>query len=130
VHHSREKWCLKNFSPELIALPSVNPAFLPAGDERGGEWRATDYLSALAAKAGLPVEYQEVLPAQNGAKTRRNLIVRWSPASKPRQRISLRRIWIRSVPPICPPLISAVHRWWQNAWARRVRHEGERGCDV
>src|SRR5678815_5929889 len=25
---------------------------------------------------------------------------------------------------------SAVHRWWQNAWARRVRHEGERGCDV
>ena len=74
---------------ELIALPSVNPAFLPARDERGGEWRVTDFLSALGAQAGLPVEYQEVFPGANGAKARRNLIVRWSPPSEPKQRIIL-----------------------------------------
>jgi acetylornithine deacetylase/succinyl-diaminopimelate desuccinylase-like protein len=85
----RAKMVPEKLLAELIALPSVNPAFLPAGDERGGEWRATDYLSALAVKAGLPVEYQEVFPVQNGAKARRNLIVRWSSDSKPRQRIML-----------------------------------------
>jgi acetylornithine deacetylase/succinyl-diaminopimelate desuccinylase-like protein len=68
---------------DLIALPSVNPAFLPEGDSRAGEWRVTDFLSSLAAKAGLPVEFQEVLPG------RRNLIVRLTPSSKPGQRLLL-----------------------------------------
>ena len=37
---------------ELIALPSVNPAFLPAGDARAGEKRVADFLAATAARAG------------------------------------------------------------------------------
>jgi acetylornithine deacetylase/succinyl-diaminopimelate desuccinylase-like protein len=55
---------------ELIALPSVNPAFLPAGDKRAGEGRVIEFLAVKAAQAGLPVEFQQVLPK------RANLIVR------------------------------------------------------
>jgi acetylornithine deacetylase/succinyl-diaminopimelate desuccinylase-like protein len=45
---------------ELIALPSVNPAFLPAGDPRAGEGRVADFLAATAAQAGLDVDFQAV----------------------------------------------------------------------
>lgn len=84
MHHSRRMvHGPEKLLADLIALPSVNPAFLPESDSRAGEWRVTDFLSALAAKAGLPLEYQEVLPG------RRNLIVRLSPSSKATQRIVL-----------------------------------------
>jgi len=36
---------------ELIALPSVNPAFLPAKDRRAGEHRVADFLAATANPA-------------------------------------------------------------------------------
>ena len=68
---------------ELIALPSVNPAFLPAGDSRGGEWRVADFLASAAAREGLAVEFQEVLPG------RRNVIVRRLSTGKTRQRVLL-----------------------------------------
>lgn len=68
---------------ELIALPSVNPAFLPDGDDRAGEWRVADFLASTAAKAGLPVEFQEVFP------NRRNLIVRLPAKGKARRRVLL-----------------------------------------
>jgi acetylornithine deacetylase/succinyl-diaminopimelate desuccinylase-like protein len=45
---------------ELIALPSVNPAFLPAGDPHAGEGRVADFLAATAARAGLEVHFQQV----------------------------------------------------------------------
>jgi acetylornithine deacetylase/succinyl-diaminopimelate desuccinylase-like protein len=45
---------------ELIALPSVNPAFLPDGDPRAGEGRVAHFLAATAALAGLDVDLQEV----------------------------------------------------------------------
>ena len=38
---------------DLIALPSVNPAFLPARDPRAGEGRVAAFLAATAARAGL-----------------------------------------------------------------------------
>ena len=38
---------------ELIALPSVNPAFLPAGDLRAGEKGVADFLTATAGAGGL-----------------------------------------------------------------------------
>ena len=47
---------------ELIALPSVNPAFLPAQDPRAGEQRVAEFLAATAARAGLEVELQTVAP--------------------------------------------------------------------
>ena len=61
---------------ELIALPSVNPAFLPANHPFAGEARVADFLAATAAKAGLEVEFQNVLPG------RHNLIARLRPAGK------------------------------------------------
>jgi len=68
---------------ELIALPSVNPAFLAADNPLTGEQRVADFLAAMAARAGLSVEFQNVLP------NRSNLIARLSPAGKIRRRILL-----------------------------------------
>jgi acetylornithine deacetylase/succinyl-diaminopimelate desuccinylase-like protein len=68
---------------DLIALPSVNPAFLPAGDPHGGEQRVAEFLAGTAAQAGLDVEFQPVL---NG---RANLLVRFGPGRTARQRILL-----------------------------------------
>ena len=52
---------------ELIALPSVNPAFLPAeaipartAQPLYGEKNVADFLAATAAKAGLDVDFQKV----------------------------------------------------------------------
>ena len=68
---------------ELIALPSVNPAFLPANDSRAGEQRVADFLAATAAPAGLDVELHEVFPGRS------NLLARLAAARKARQRILL-----------------------------------------
>src|SRR5262245_53067298 len=68
---------------ELIALPSVNPAFLPEGHARAGEQRVADFLAASAASAGLDVEFQNVFP------DRRNLLARLSPSGRVRGRILL-----------------------------------------
>ncbi len=59
---------------ELIAIPSVNPAFLPAGDARAGESRVADYLAHKADRAGLEIEFQQVFPG------RANLLARLTPA--------------------------------------------------
>ncbi len=68
---------------ELIALPSVNPAFLPARHPYAGEKRVGDFLAATAANAGLDVEIQTVLPG------RANIIIRLRPAQAVRQTILL-----------------------------------------
>ncbi len=75
---------------ELIALPSVNPAFvLPGGTSARqarsifGEKRVADFLAAFAARAGLEVELQTVLPG------RPNVIARLRPRNKIRQTILL-----------------------------------------
>lgn len=77
----------------LIALPSVNPAFAPAnetsarqtrpGGARFGEKNVADFLVAVAARSGLEVELQNVLPG------RPNVIARLLPAHKIRQTILL-----------------------------------------
>ena len=68
---------------ELIALPSVNPAFLPANEALAGEQRVAEFLAAVAAKAGLDVELQQVLPRRS------NLIARLTPPGTTRCRILL-----------------------------------------
>ena len=68
---------------ELIALPSVNPAFLPPRHPHAGEKRVADFLDAVAARAGLEVEFQKVLP------NRSNLIARLRPKNKIKQTILL-----------------------------------------
>ena len=68
---------------ELIALPSVNPAFLPAGDKYAGESRVADFLAATAASEGLDVEFQPV------SGNRSNVLIRCSPSGPIRRRIML-----------------------------------------
>ena len=68
---------------ELIALPSVNPAFLPANDPNAGEKRVGEYLAAIAARAGLDVEFRSVFP------NRSNLLATYRPSGKPKRRVLL-----------------------------------------
>jgi acetylornithine deacetylase len=68
---------------ELIALPSVNPAFLPSRHPCAGEKDVADFLASVAARAGLEVEYQKVLPGRS------NFIARLLPAQPARQTILL-----------------------------------------
>lgn len=68
---------------ELIARPSVNPAFLPGTSPVTGEHRVAEFLAATARKAGLGVEFQRVFPG------RANVVARLIPAGKIRQRILL-----------------------------------------
>ena len=75
---------------ELIALPSVNPAFAPPEGasvrpvrEVYGEKDVADFLAAKAAKAGLEIEFQKVLP------NRSNLLVRLLPKNQVKQTILL-----------------------------------------
>ncbi len=68
---------------ELIALPSVNPAFLPLRHPHAGEKRVADFLAATAARAGLDIEFQKVLPGRS------NLIARLLPRNNIRQTILL-----------------------------------------
>ena len=68
---------------DLIALPSVNPAFLPAGHPFAGEGAVADFLADKAAKAGLDVELQR---ARGG---RANVLISFSPPGRVRQRILL-----------------------------------------
>ncbi len=68
---------------ELIALPSVNPAFLPPRHPQAGEKSVAEFLAATAARAGLDVEFQKVLPG------RANIIARLRPKNKIRQTILL-----------------------------------------
>ena len=67
----------------MIALPSVNPAFLLPTDPRAGEERVVDFLAATAAQAGLDIDLQPVLPG------RFNFLARLAPREKTRYRIAL-----------------------------------------
>lgn len=68
---------------ELIALPSVNPAFASPGDSKTGEQRVADFLAAISAQAGLSVEFQKV------SSNRSNFITRLQPSGKITKRILL-----------------------------------------
>lgn len=68
---------------DLIALPSVNNAFLPPGDPHAGEELVADYLKNRARKAFLEIDTQ----ATNSGRD--NLIVRLKPLGQPTHRIIL-----------------------------------------
>jgi acetylornithine deacetylase/succinyl-diaminopimelate desuccinylase-like protein len=68
---------------DLIALPSVNPAFLPAGHPDAGEQQVADYLAAWSAQAGIEVEFQDV------AAGRRNVLCRLLPPGAVQHRVLL-----------------------------------------
>lgn len=68
---------------ELIAIPSVNPAFLPPGDPRTGEEGIASFLADLARKTGLEVTLQPVVPGRS------NLLARLRPSGTTQRRILL-----------------------------------------
>jgi succinyl-diaminopimelate desuccinylase len=87
---------------ELIALPSVNPAFLPPRHPHAGEKRVADFLATVAARAGLEVEFQNVFGVRGHVRAlesgdtsphskieRRNIIARLRPKNKIKQTILL-----------------------------------------
>ena len=67
----------------LVALPSVNPAFLPAGHKQAGEQSIAEFLATVGARAGLGIELQTVQPG------RPNLIARLAPRGEIRHRVVL-----------------------------------------
>ena len=68
---------------ELIALPSVNPAFLPPRHPHAGEGRVAEFLASVAARAGLDVEFRKAVPH------RPNLVAGLGPVGKTRRTIVL-----------------------------------------
>lgn len=66
----------------LIALPSVNPTFLPPGDPNAGEKRVGEFLAAVAGHAGLDIEFRPV------TAERSNLLATYRPKAA-RRRILL-----------------------------------------
>ncbi|MDB6058464.1 MAG: Peptidase dimerization domain protein [Verrucomicrobiales bacterium] len=78
---------------ELIALPSVNPAFLPAGDARAGEKRVADFLATTAGRAGLDVDLHKVLPGRS------NFLARLTPSGTTTKRVVLAP-HMDTVPPV------------------------------
>ncbi len=68
---------------ELIALPSVNPALMPASDPRAGEQCVGEFLASTAASGGLDVTLQPVVSG------RANVIARLQPSARVRQRVVL-----------------------------------------
>ena len=100
---------------DLIALPSVNPAFLPAGHPNAGEARVAEYLAALGKRAGLDIEFQNVLPG------RQNILARLQPSGKVRQTILL-----------APHLdtVNVVSDAQLNPVARSGRLYGRGACDT
>jgi acetylornithine deacetylase len=72
---------------ELIALPSVNPAFLPPHHPHAGEQKVAEFLAAVAAKSGLDIEFQTVI--RTDRPPRFNVIARLTPRNKIKQTILL-----------------------------------------
>ena len=74
---------LVRFLSELVALPSINPAFLDGQPSLTGETRVAEFLLSWCASAGLDVELQEAAPG------RPNLFARLTPARRPSRRLIL-----------------------------------------
>jgi acetylornithine deacetylase/succinyl-diaminopimelate desuccinylase-like protein len=68
---------------DLIAIPSVNPAFLSPDDPRGGETRVAQFLADRAVRAGLDIDWQPVFPRRS------NLLVSLKPRDRVERRIVL-----------------------------------------
>lgn len=100
---------------DLIALPSVNPAFLLPRHPHAGEGRLAELLATIAARAGLDVEFQKALPG------RPNLLGCLQATGKKRQTILL-----------APHLdtVNAAHETQFKPQRRGNRLYGRGACDT
>jgi acetylornithine deacetylase len=74
---------LEKILKDLIALPSVNPAFAEPGSKLAGEESVADYLASLGSRWGLDVDFKTVLAH------RENVFIRLLPQGKTRRRVLL-----------------------------------------
>jgi acetylornithine deacetylase/succinyl-diaminopimelate desuccinylase-like protein len=106
---------IEKLACELIALPSVNPAFLPQNHSDAGEARVADFLAATAGKAGLDVDVQKVRAG------RCNVLARLVPAGAIKHRILL------------APHTDTVGAFSPGQFSPRLRHGriyGRGACDT
>ncbi len=106
---------IEKLACDLIALPSVNPAFLPVNHRDAGEARMSDFLAATAAKAGLDIDLQTVFPG------RRNVLARLTPTGTIQRRILL------------APHMDTVAAFSPDQFSPRLRHGriyGRGACDT
>ncbi len=68
---------------DLIAVPSVNPAFLPPEDPRTGEARMAEFVEEIGRRVGLAAGLQPVVSGRS------NVILRLAPTGAIRRRILL-----------------------------------------
>lgn len=68
---------------ELIAIPSVNPAFVSSDSPLAGEAAVANYLAERAGKTGLDITWKRAIGE------RRNLLIRLRPAGKIHHRLLL-----------------------------------------
>src|SRR6185436_4861163 len=68
---------------ELVALPSVNPAFGPAGTSWTGEHRVADFIAGVARRSGMDVDFQKVFSGRS------NVLARLTPRDQIQRRILL-----------------------------------------
>lgn len=68
---------------DLVALPSINPAFTGLNDPWSGETRVSEFLTRAAIRAKLDVELQPVLPERS------NVVIRLTPPGRIKQRVLL-----------------------------------------
>lgn len=102
---------------DLVALPSVNPAFAPDGDQVAGERHVAEFVFAVAAQQGLDVALQEVLPQ------RPNVLAALSPLGRVQQRVLLApHLDTVGGDPITPELFAPVRK--------HGRLHGRGACDT
>jgi len=68
---------------DLVAIPSINPAFIDPGHAWAGERQIAQFIGGLGEKNGLEVSWQEVLPERS------NVILRLLPSGKIKKRLLL-----------------------------------------
>jgi acetylornithine deacetylase len=100
---------------DLIALPSVNSAFLPPNHPNAGEKRVADFLASIATRAGMDITWQKVFPG------RPNLLARLSPEGRTKQRVLL-----------APHLdtVAAAHEIQFTPRVKNGRLHGRGACDT
>lgn len=68
---------------DLVALPSVNPAYVDGGDAAHAERDVAEFLASTAAESGMDIHFQPVLPGRS------NLLATLVPPAQTRYRVVL-----------------------------------------
>ena len=121
---SRQMHAVEKLLRELIALPSVNPAFMPKGDPRAGEGRVADFLISTAAAGGLDVASRPVFPG------RANVLATLTPQTRASARFARAAHGYGRKRGDVGKIVSPNIKRRPAVWTRRVRYERFHRCDA